>query len=233
MAKEIGWDKKPGEGGDEETLRSNLLLAMASVAHDPQAEAVARKIADQALEDPASVDTPLASVALPVAAGSADEAFYDKVLDHLKTTHDPEQKNLYENTLTAFRDNKLLTRTLQYAQSDARSQDSTFIIADVMRNSAGQQLAWEFVRNEWTNMQKQNGAFGGGSAAAIVAGTSSFCDVASREQVQSFFSAHPVPSAERRLKQSLEQIGYCIDMKSRQGTALAEWLHSGNGHAGK
>jgi len=35
------------------------------------------------------------------------------------------------------------------------------------------------------------------------------------------------------LKQSLEQIGYCIDMKNRQGAELATWLKSESGHAAK
>lgn len=233
LAKQLGWEKKPGENADQETLRSDVLFAMGDVARDPEAEAAARKIADQALDNPMSVDAPLAAAALPIAAANADQAFYDKVIDHLKTVHDPEQKNLYEVTLVAFHDSKLLQRTLHYAESEARSQDSTFIIARVMRNPAGRQLAWDFVRNEWTNMKKQNGAFGGGSAGAIVGSTSSFCDPASREQVQSFFSSHPVPSAERTLKQSLETINYCIDMKSRQGAELAAWLQSQNGHAAK
>jgi aminopeptidase N len=233
IAKQVGWQRKPGESADEETLRASLLFAMGSVAHDADAEAAARKIADQALDNPMSVEAPLAAAALPIAAANGDEVFYDKLIEHLKTAHDPAQKDMYEQTLTAFHDPKLLERTLHHATSETRSQDSIFIIARVMRNPAGQKMAWNFVRSEWNNMDKQNGAFGGGSAGAIVRSTSSFCDAASLEEVQSFFASHPVAEAERTLKQSLEQIGYCIDMKNRQGAELATWLKSESGHAAK
>jgi hypothetical protein len=45
-----------------------------------------------------------------------------------------------------------------------------------------------------------------------------------RAQVKQFFGEHPVPAAERTLKQALEQIDYCIDIKDRQGLELASWL---------
>lgn len=64
---------------------------------------------------------------------------------------------------------------------------------------------------------KRSGAFGGGSAAGLVRSTGGFCDPASRDEVKEFFTAPPVLSAERALKQSLERIDYCMDLKARQG----------------
>lgn len=233
LAQQIGWQKKPDENEQATTLRSNLLEALAGIAHDPQAEAAAKSIANQALQNPDSVGSELAGVALPIAAQTGDETLYNNVLEHLRTTKDPEQKALYMQTLVSFHDPKLLERTLQYALTGARSQDSAFIIARVIRNREGEQLGWDFVRNKWDDMNKESGAFGGGSAGAIVASTSTFCSSEMRDQVQNFFSAHPVPAAARTLKQSLEEIDYCVDMKSRQGSELADWLRSAGGHAGK
>ncbi len=34
-----------------------------------------------------------------------------------------------------------------------------------------------------------------------------------------------MPTAERGLQQSLERIGYCVDLKSQQGPRLAQWLN--------
>ena len=233
LASQLGWERHPGDDEATETLRGDLLRVLAGVAHDPNAEAVARKIADQYLSDPSSVDDALASVALPLAAENGDEGFYNKIAEHLDHATAPEQKNLYVRTLLSFHDPKLLERTLHFAVSSARSQDATLIIARLIANPAGRKLGWDFVRNQWDSMKGDSGAFGGGSAGMIVSSTRNFCDAEMRDQVQTFFSAHPVPAASRRLKQSLEQIDYCIDMKARQGTDLANWLQNAGGVAGR
>ena len=233
LATQLGWEQRPGDDETTETLRGDLLRVLAGVAHNPEAEAFARNIADKSLADPSSVNDALASVALPLAAQDGDEDFYNKIAEHLKQATAPEQKNLYVRTLLSFHDPKLLESTLHFAVSGARSQDASLIIARLIANPAGRKLGWDFVRNQWDSIKGDNGAFGGSSASAIVASTRNFCDPEMRDQVQSFFSSHPVPAASRTLKQSLEQIGYCIDLKDRQGTELSTWLQRAGGHAGK
>jgi hypothetical protein len=49
-----------------------------------------------------------------------------------------------------------------------------------------------------------------------------------RDEVQAFFTAHPAPAAERSLKQAVEQINYCVDLKTQQGPQLASWLQQRN-----
>jgi hypothetical protein len=51
------------------------------------------------------------------------------------------------------------------------------------------------------------------------------------DDVQSFFSEHKVPAAERALKQSGEDINSCIKRRPRLLAELAEWLqqHPGRG----
>ena len=233
VAADVSWEKKPGENEEIESLRGDLMRALGGVAHDPATEALARKLSDQALENPSSVDPELAANALPIAAASADVTFYDKVLEHLKTAKTPEQKFLYQQTLVAFTDPALVKRTLDYAVSEARSQDANLIIGRVMRNAHGEKIAWDFVRSRWSTSEKSNNAFGGDSAATLVASTGTFCDPAMRDQVNQFFTSHPVPTAARTLKQAQEQIGYCIDMKDRQEPQLASWLQTHGSHAGK
>jgi aminopeptidase N len=231
VATDLGWEKKPGESEELQSLRSDLLRALGSIAHDPDAERLARKLANQELQTPSSVDPELASSAFAIATANGDAALYEKVLEHLKSANTPEQKTLYQQALISFHDPNLVQRTLQYAASSARSQDANLIIGRVMRNSESQKLGWDFVRSRWQTAEKGNGAFGGSSAGALVASTGSFCDPEMRTQVKQFFAEHPVPTATRALKQSLEQIDYCIDMKDRQGPELASWLQKQAGSA--
>ena len=221
-AQSVAWDPKAGESDEQKTLRRQLLLTLGRTARDPEAQAVARKFADQALQNPASVGSELASAALRVAAFDGDEALYDRVMERLKNTKTPQEFYVFQSALSFFSDPKLLQRTLDYAISPAvRSQDSLGVIDSVMRNPAGTKLAWDFVRAHWDQLAKMGGGFAG---AEVVEATSSFCDGGLRDEMKDFFSTHNVPAAQRTLKQSVEQINYCVDLKSQQGPQLASWL---------
>jgi aminopeptidase N len=223
-AKDIGWEPRPGESADHNTLRAQLMHALGYTARDPDVEVAARKLTDQAMQDPSSVDHELLSAALYIAARNGDAALYDSILNRLKAAKTPEEQFIYRRMLTRFSDPKLLERTLEYAISpEVRSQDALFVITGVMRNPAGTKLAWDFVRAHWNDVANLGGAFGGG---IIVAATGSFCDSGMRDEVKDFFAAHHAPASDRTLKQSLERVNYCVDLKAQQGTQLASWLQS-------
>jgi hypothetical protein len=53
--------------------------------------------------------------------------------------------------------------------------------------------------------------------------------VARRDAVVTFFAQHPVESAERTLKKSVDSINDCIHLRAAQEPELHKWL---DGHAG-
>ena len=227
--KDVGYEAKPGESEEQRGLRSRVFTALGDDARDPETLKVARKIADKVLAEPSSVDPEMASSALALAALNGDSAFYDQVMAATKNPKSPEQYYVYFSTLTRFSDPKLLQRTLDFAVSpDVRSQDALRLIAGVMRNPAGQDLAWSFVRSHWDAVAKAGGPF---ASAAVVGSTGGFCDAGMRDQVTDFFSAHKIAAAERTYKQSIERINNCIDLKSHQEPQLASWLGQ-HGNAG-
>jgi len=230
IAADVGWEAKPGESAEREGLRSELMHTMGHTARDPEVEVLARKLANQALDDPSSVNHQLAGAAILVAANGGDEAFYDRIKDRLKTAKTPEEVFIYQRALAAFSDPVLLEKTLQFAISpEVRSQDSLGLISRVMQNPDGEKVAWDFIRSHWEKIQSEGGAFAG---AAIAGASGSFCDAGMRDQVQEFFAVHHEPASERTLKQSVERINYCVDLKAEQGSQLAAWLQqhaSGSG----
>jgi len=220
--KDVGYEPKPRESDEQRTLRSRLFDALGYDARDPETLEEARKIADKALADPASVDTEMAGGAFALAALNGDSAFYDRVMAATKNPKSPELYYTYLFTLPRFNDPKLLQRTLDFAISpEVRSQDSLRVITTVMRNPAGRDLAWDFVRSHWDAIAKAGGPF---ASAAVVGATSVFCDTGMRDQVTEFFSTHQVAAAERTYKQSIERINNCVDFKSQQQPQLASWL---------
>ncbi len=220
--KEVGYEPKPGESDEQRTLRSRLFNALGHDARDPETLQQASRIADKALADPASVDREMAGGAFALAALNGDAAFYDKVMAATKSPKSPEEYYIYLYTLPQFTDPKLLQRTLDFGISpDVRSQDALGLITSVLGNPAGQQLAWDFIRQHWTEIEKAGGPF---ASAQVVGATSVFCDAGKRDQVTEFFSAHKIAAAERTYKQSIERINNCVDLKSQQETQLASWL---------
>ncbi|HEV3510217.1 MAG TPA: M1 family metallopeptidase [Candidatus Sulfotelmatobacter sp.] len=231
IMKDVGWEPKPGDSDEQKAMRARLLHALGYDARDPEALHEARQIADQALANPASVDHELADAALPVAAINGGPDFYDKVMTALKNTKAPEQYYAYFFTLRDFTDPKLLQRTLDFAVSpEVRSQDALQLVTGVLRNPAGQDLAWNFIREHWSEIEKAGGPF---ASAEVVQSTSSFCDAGLRDQVTEFFTAHKVEAAERSYKQSIERINNCVDLKSQQEPQLASWLGQHSTAGGK
>ena len=222
ILKDIGEEAKAGESDEQKTLRALLFRSLGYDARDPEVLAQARKIAGKALDDPASVDRELAISALRLAALNGDQPLYDRLMAALKTPKSPEDYYITLFTLAQFDDPQLLQRTLDYAISpEVRSQDAVSLIARVMDNPAGEKLAWDFVRQHWTAVEKSGGPF---ASAEIVSATDSFCDAGLRDEVADFYAAHKIESAERTYRQSIERINNCVDLKSRQEPQLASWL---------
>jgi aminopeptidase N/puromycin-sensitive aminopeptidase len=232
VAKELGWTPKPGESDETKTMRARVMHTLGYAGHDPEVLAEAKKLTDQALENPASIDHTIAFTAFSLGAQNGDAALYDKVMDHLqKKGASLEEYYLYFQTVAKFRDPKLLQRTLEYALTPAvRSQDTLGLISVVMENPAGTRVAWDFVRAHWLEIEKVGGGFTSGE---VVAATSVFCDAGLRDEAQDFFATHKVPTAERTLKQSVERMNYCVDLKSRQTPQLSSWLERRGGASGK
>lgn len=222
---------KASDTDEQRTLRSRVINALGYDAHDPQTLAEARKLANQALSDPASVDHQLAGGALGLAAINGDEEYYNKLMVALKNTKTPEQYYGYLYTLPQFTDPKLLERTLEFAiSSDVRSQDTLGVITNVLGNPEGEKVAWEFIQSHWDAIAKAGGPF---ASAQVVGSTGVFCDAGMRDQVTQFFTAHKVEAAERTYKQSIERINNCIDLKAQQESQLASWLGQHGNASGK
>jgi aminopeptidase N len=219
---EVGWEPKPGESDEQKSLRGRLVSVLGYDARDPQVLAQAREIADKFMADPTSVDREVAGGAFTLAALNGDQAFYDRLMNSLKSAKTPEEYYEYVGALSRFSDTRLLQRTLDFAVSpDVRSQDALQVIARVLDNPAGEKLAWDFIQSHWDAVAKAGGPF---ASAEVVGATNVFCDAGMRNQVTDFFAAHKIAAAERTFRQSIERINNCVDLKSQQEPRLASWL---------
>jgi aminopeptidase N len=222
---ELGWTAKPGDSDERRQLRATVFYILGYNGRDPEVLEQANKFLQEYLRDPATVDPTLLHPVLRLAAMQGTPALYDELRRRAAASSDPETYYRYLEALANFSDPELLQRTLEYALSnDVRSQDMAHLVAAVMANPAGRELAWQFVRSHWDQVQQKGSVYSG---IYLVQAMSSFCDPTMAQQVQQFFQEHPLPVVERNVRQSLEQIHDCVETRQRQQPDLAHWLEQG------
>ena len=209
----LTWDTPAGETAEQRIMRATALGVLGVEGEDPEVIAGAKRVAQQYMNDPSSVDAVIADRALPIAAYNGDEALFNQVLEHLKTAQTPEIASRYRNLIPLFRDPKLIARAVDFIYSDqVRSQDLPGMAATLFFNPAAKQIGWNAAKSHWELLnQKIPTAIG-----AITGSTSTFCDPAMKADVQAFFATHPAGAGERSLKRALEAIDTCIAFKTAE-----------------
>ena len=207
------WEAPVGETAEQRIMRANVLGVLGVEGRDPEVIAGARRIAQQYMNDPASVDAVIADRALPIAAINGDEALFNAVLDHVKGAQNPEVAARYRSLIPLFRDPALIARAVDYVYSDqVRSQDLPGMAATLFFNPAAKQIGWNAAKAHWEMLnQKIPTAIG-----AVTGSTGVFCDAASKADVQAFFATHPAGAGERALRRALETIDTCIAFKAAE-----------------
>ena len=209
----LTWEAPAGETGEQRIMRAMALGVLGVAGQDPEVITGARRMAEQYMIDPSSVDAVIADRALGIAAINGDEAFFDKVLEHVKTAPTPEVAQRYRDLIPGFRDPKLIARAVDYIYSDqVRSQDLPNMAGGLFFNPAAKQIAWNAAKAHWDVLnQKIPSAIG-----SITGATATFCDAASKADVQAFFATHSPGGGERSLKRAMEAIDNCIAFKNAE-----------------
>ena len=118
-----------------------------------------------------------------------------------------------------------MQRTLRFAiSSEVRTQDTATLIGGLIGRTSSQDAAWAFVKENWDLLTKTLGVFQG--IPRIAGAVGAFCTREKRIEVQQFFKEHPVPAADRTLRQAVERIDSCVALKERQAPAASAWLAS-------
>lgn len=204
-------------------LRAGLFSILGIYGKDPGILAQARQIAQQYLDNPASVDSTLGMTALSIAARNGDTALFDRLQHIAETSTNPELQVGSLRMLVEFENPALLKRALDYSVSGkVRNQDTAIQFAIGMASPENRDLTWKFIQDNWTKVQAQVAP----RAVFLVRSAGSFCSADAREQVKSFFADHKVPSSGLALRHTVEHIDGCIELRSLQEPNLKQWLAS-------
>ena len=216
----------PGDSPNTRKLRASLLGLLASHG-DQDAVARAREYSAQYLADPTSVDPSLGQTALAATVQHGDAALFDKLQKIYEASTDPTQQDNALLLLAHFTDPALLDRMLAYAvSSNVRNQDTARVLGVALANPRNREQAWSFIKTHWSQIAP---LLTTESGEMLVDYTGTFCTAEAREDVKSFFAAHPVQSADSYLHHALERIDGCIELRKLQEPNLQKWLATQSG----
>jgi aminopeptidase N/puromycin-sensitive aminopeptidase len=212
---------EPTESDERRALRSDVAIALADVAREPDAIQEARVLAESYMKDASSVSGDAAAHALQVAAENGNATLFDRYVEHLTTAETPAAYYAYLGSLPLFSDPALLPRIFDFFLSPAVRVQDVRRLNPVLLNEKTQPAAWELYKARFPEIQKKAGA-SLGSGLVAVAGV--FCDPRLRDDSQQFFVSQKIPGAERLLKNALDQVNACIQLQSSQQSHLSVYL---------
>ena len=223
IASRLGWDESPGEGHLDALLRTTVLARAGGLGNESVLEE-ARNRFQEFLRNPDSLRADIRGVVYSLVALDADRDLYDTLWDMEKKATLQEEKRRLLGAVSRPRDPALLQETLERSISDdVRAQDTPLVIISVAANRFGRDLAWDFVKENWSEFDRRYGK-GGFMIMRMVSITEDFNTIERANEVEAFFNANPVAGAQRTVQQSLESIRLNARWLELNANPIADWL---------
>lgn len=221
---DLGWDPQPGESDLVRQLRGDLLGALGRKGNDVATQQQAVERYRQYRKDPSAVDPNIVPALVSILAHIGDETRYEEFVELYRTAATPQDERRYLFSLTMFRSPTLLARTLtKTINGEIRTQDAPFIVATTMTNVYGRELAWEFVKTHWDEMDR---LFPKQGLRRMCGGIVGLATPELEEDVRAFFASRKIDLGGKTLDQYLEQLRVAVSFREREGRTIQAMLTS-------
>lgn len=226
VVKDLGWDPLPGESDLIRQLRGDLLGALGKLGNDVATQQEATERYRRFRKDPATADSNVVPALVAILAHIGDEARYDEFLELYRTASTPQEERRYLFSLASFRHKELLMSTLaRTINGEIRTQDAPFIVGALLMNVYGRELAWEFVKANWDQMDRLYPKQG---LRRMCGGVVGLATPELEQNVRTFFTVRKIDLGGKTLEQYLEQLRVSVSFREREertlGTAFANAL---------
>ena len=220
----VGWDPKQGEGHLDALLRSTVLGGLGGYG-DPDTLAEAGRRFGEYVNDQSKVNPDIRRVILSLTAKEGDSDVYHAMWKLEQDATLEEEKVRLLGALTEFEDQDLLMTTLERSLDTdfVRTHNTIGIMARTAGNPKGKDLAWDFLKANWSEFDRRYGE-GGFGLMTLVSTAGRFTTQEKLEDVERFFTDNPVPAADRTIRQALEAIRLNVAWLEKNRGPLGEWL---------
>ncbi len=227
----LGWDARPGEGGEARLLRADVLEILARTGQDPavrreaaqRGAALARRLEAGDFGDP-SLAPELRPLALELAVQEGDPALFDALAARLGTSRDAIERRAILRALGAALDPERAARARALALDPRlRVNEVLLPLASQMSRPSLRAGAWSWIEARFDALVARLGPEG---AAGLPALAGELCDEASAADVERFLRPRVAALAggPRDLEAALETIRLCAALVRARGGELRALL---------
>ncbi len=215
---DLGWEAKPGESDLVRQLRGDLVGALGKLGNDAATQQEAAERYQRYRKDPATVDVNVVPALVAILAHTGNEARYEEFSERYRTAATPQEERRYLFSLAAFRIPTVAKRTLERTiNGEIRTQDAPFIVGALMTNVYSRDVAWEFVKAHWDQMDK---LFPKQGLRRMCGGIVGLATPELEQDVREFFSSRKIDLGGKTLEQYLEQLRVAVSFREREGRTI-------------
>jgi puromycin-sensitive aminopeptidase len=201
----LGWQPGPADNDRTATLRSQLLGMLGTVGQDEDIRARCAALHADAVAGGPALDPDLASTIVTVAAIAGGPAEFEVFLARYRDPATPQDETRYLYSLTAFLDPGLAARVFELARTEVRTQNAPFVVQQLLAHRDHGPATWPRLRDAWDDLLNR---FPANTVPRMLDGVRLLCrDHALADDVRAFIAAHPIPSGQRTVAQTVERLG--------------------------
>lgn len=219
----FGVDARPGEDEAVTAFRPRLLDWLGDRGRDANVLRHAEELAAAYLRDPASIDPSMADVAVELAAMRGDAALFDEYQRRFESATSPNERQRFLGALGNFRDEALRERALAYALAGPLRPNEIFDIPmTIGRTPNAEDRVFFWTLENYGAMTARMPPFAVGFMPFIASG----CSAERLARAKEFFAneEHRGPGTENTLAKVSDQVGDCVRLRAREGSAVAAYL---------
>jgi puromycin-sensitive aminopeptidase len=216
----FGWDARPGEPSEVKPLRGALLSTLVFLVEDRDAIAFLQGLWGHFVEDRSAVDPNLLSVTFRAAARHCGA--FEKLLALARTDDNPEVKSIASIAL-GYAPVDRLDEVLRIGLA-APLQDVVWYLVGVSINEESGRKMWDFVRENWAEIDKMFATMSFNIPQLIEYGTGVLKTEEDAAEVEQFFKEHPTDIALQPAQEAAEAIRNRAAVIARDTQAVAEFF---------
>ena len=219
-AERLGWDPAAGEDDLTRKLRGILLRTLGTTGKQDNARERARRVVDQLLESPESVDPDVAVAAVYVTASAGTKADYQRYFERYENAANPQEEGRFMYALPEFPDLDLAEETFKMTlDGRIRISNGPMVIGQLLSNELVGGRAWELIKEHWSTMNER-------FPAMIIKRTVDkiWARHDQADDVRAFLANHPMPHSEKAIAQALERLDVAEGLARRESNRLTGYL---------
>ncbi|KAI9852169.1 MAG: Aminopeptidase 2 mitochondrial [Thelocarpon superellum] len=229
-AHKAGWEFHEGDDHVQQQFKA-LLFGSAGLAGDKTVVEAAFGMFEKFVQgDRSAIDPNIRGSVYSIVLSNGGEKEYDAVLAEFRAAKNADERNTALRSLGRAKDPALIRRTLKMPlSSEVKDQDIYLPIGALRTHEAGVLALWEWMKENWSTLEKRlpPGLSMLGSVVQIC--TSSFTKPTQIEGVNAFFKGKSLKGIDQGLAQSLDAVRAKVSWLERDKADVENWLQA-NGY---